>query len=64
MKKHHWHKAPPRGMSNALATIHRFTVVRLSDKAERFTDTLPASRIRKSPDFRVWDNQLNAEWVD
>jgi len=59
MSKHHWHKAPPRGMTNAMASVYRFTVIRLSDKAERFTRHLPGPKIRKSPDFLVWDNDKN-----
>lgn len=62
--RHTWHKAPARGCQNPLAETHRFTVVRLSDKSERFTDRLPGPRLRKSPDFMVWDNRLNAEWID
>ena len=63
-QKHHWHPAPKRGCTNPHAETHRFTVVRLNDKAERFSDTLPGVRTRKSPDFMVWDNRLNAEWID
>lgn len=59
-----WQKAPAKGCTTPMAGLHRFTTVRLSDKAERFTDTLPPKRLRLSPDYMVWDNQLNAEWVD
>jgi len=52
-----WHKAPARGCNNPLAETHRYTVVRLSDKAERFTDRKP----KPSPNFTVWDNRENRE---
>ncbi len=52
-----WHKAPARGCTNTLAETHRFTIVRLSDKAERFTDRKP----RKSPNIMIWDNRENCE---
>jgi hypothetical protein len=52
-----WHKAPARGCENPLAKTHRYTVVRLSDKAERFTDHKP----RPSANQMIWDNRENQE---
>jgi hypothetical protein len=46
-------------MANAMASVYRFTVIRLTDKAERFARHLPGPKIRKSPDFLVWDNEKN-----
>lgn len=61
MKTHHWSAAPARGMANTASQIYRYTVVRLRDNRERFTDRLPRVEIRKSPDFLVWNNKLNQE---
>lgn len=52
-----WHPAPPRGGKNPKAELFRYTVVRLSDRAERFTDRKPKS----SPNTMVWDNRENCE---
>jgi hypothetical protein len=62
--KTNWHKAPARGCRNILSETHRYTVVRLRDKAERFTDRLPRIEIRKSLDFMVWDNRENTETTE
>lgn len=56
-----WHKAPARGCSNTLAELYKFTIVRLSDRAERFTDRRPRPEILKSADFTVWNNRQNCE---
>ena len=52
-----WEKAPKRGTRNPKAEVFRFTVVRLADKAERFTNRKPAHR----DDQMIWDNVKNAE---
>lgn len=52
-----WEKAPKRGTRNPKAELFRFTVIRLADKAERFTNRKPAHR----DDQMVWDNVKNAE---
>jgi len=56
-----WHKAPRRGCVNPASQLYKFTVVRLSDMAERFTDRKPRAEIVHSPDFTVWDNKANEE---
>lgn len=56
-----WHPAPPRGCRNTLAEIYRYTVVRESDRAERFTDRRPRPEIVQSLGFTVWDNRANEE---
>ena len=56
-----WEKAPPRGCRSPKSELYRFTVVRLSDNAERFTDRKPRLEIRQSSDFMVWDNRENEE---
>lgn len=60
-RKLHWEKAPARGCKNPKSELFRYTVVRLSDNAERFTDRKPRSEILKSSDFMVWDNRENEE---
>jgi ribosomal protein L15 len=52
-----WHKAPARGCTNPKSEMFRFTVVRLSDRAERFTDRKP----KPGPFVMVWDNRENCE---
>jgi len=39
----------------------RYTIVRLSDNYERYTDRLPRIEVRKNPSFMVWDNVENAQ---
>jgi ribosomal protein L15 len=53
-----WSKAPKRGTKNPKAELFRYTVVRLEDKAERFTNRKP---VVESIDFMVWDNAKNCE---
>lgn len=52
-----WLSPPPRGCRNPLAESHRYTIVRLDDRMERFVDRKP----RKTPDIMVWDNEENRE---
>lgn len=52
-----WERAPKRGMKNPKTELFRYTVVRLADKAERFTNRKPAHR----DDQMVWDNKRNCE---
>ena len=52
-----WEKAPKRGCRNPKAELYRFTIVRLDDKAERFTNRKPAHR----DDQMIWDNKNNCE---
>lgn len=54
----HWHPAPARGCHNPAAEFYRYTVRRLSDGAERFTDSRPRVRSDK---YLAWDNQENRE---
>ena len=56
-----WHKAPRRGCKNPTSELYRFTVVRNSDGAERFTDRRPRPEVIHSLDFTVWDNRENCE---
>jgi hypothetical protein len=56
-----WHKAPARGYINTLADLYKFTLVRNSDMAERFTDRRPRPEIIKSADYTVWNNRDNCE---
>lgn len=56
-----WHPAPKRGCRNPQSELFRFTVVRLSDMSERFTDRKPSPSVVRSSDFTVWDNRENAE---
>ena len=56
-----WHKAPARGCTNTIAELYKFTVVRNSDGAERFTDRRPRPEVIKSADFTVWNNRENCE---
>lgn len=56
-----WHKAPRRGGKNPTAALYKFTVVRLADGSERFTDRKPRPEVIQSPDFMVWDNRENCE---
>jgi ribosomal protein L15 len=53
-----WSKAPKKGMKNPKAELFRYTVVRLEDKAERFTNRKP---VVENVDFMVWDNVKNCE---
>lgn len=55
-----WASKPPRGCQNPLSKLFRYTVVRLSDGAERFTDRKPRSDLSRI-DFMVWDNRENEE---
>lgn len=57
--KYTWHKSPERGSKNTASELYKYTVVRLSDKAERFTDRKPRKEICESYDFLVWDNKEN-----
>lgn len=52
-----WEKAPKRGYKNPKAELYRFTVVRLADKAERFTNRKPAHNDGQM----VWDNVKNCD---
>lgn len=63
-RKLHWEKARARGCKNTKSELYRFTVVRLSDNAERFTDRKPRPEILKSLDFMVWNNRENEELRD
>lgn len=45
-------------MKNTLSELYRYTVIRLADDKERFTDRKP--RI-KSSGYLVWDNRENEE---
>ena len=56
-----WHPAPQRGCTNRLAEIYKYTVVRFSDRAERFTDRKPRPGICSSGEFGVWDNRENCK---
>ena len=56
-----WYKAPARGCVNPTSQLYKFTVVRLSDMAERFTDRKPRPEVINSPDFTVWNNRENCE---
>lgn len=56
-----WHKAPKRGCTNTLSELYKFTIVRVSDMAERFTDRRPSPEIIQSADFTVWNNRENCE---
>ena len=56
-----WHKAPARGCNNTLADNYKFTVIRDSDRAERFTDRRPRPEVIKSAEFTVWNNRENTE---
>lgn len=56
--KFHWHPAPARGFINPAAQFYRYTVRRLSDGAERFTDSRPRVRSDK---YIAWDNRENRE---
>jgi hypothetical protein len=60
-RKHHWEKAPARGCKNTKSELYRYTVVRLSDKAERFTDRKPRPEIFASGEYMTWDNRHNEE---
>lgn len=56
-----WHNAPKRGCINPASELYRFTIVRNSDMAERFTDRKPRPEVIESADFTVWDNRENCE---
>lgn len=56
--KFQWHPAPARGCHNPAAEFYRYTVRRLSDGAERFTDSRPRVRSDK---YLAWDNKENCE---
>jgi len=56
-----WHKAPRRGCKNTMSEFYKFTVVRLTDNAERFTDRKPRPEVIKSLNFMVWDNRENCQ---
>jgi len=48
-------------MKNPASQFYRFTVIRLSDSAERFTDRRPAPATLRNLDRMVWDNLNNCE---
>lgn len=52
-----WTKPAPRGCKNPTSELHRYTIVRLSDSFERFTDRKP----KRSPNQMIWDNKENRE---
>lgn len=54
-------KPSKKGKEKWESASDRYTVVRLSDKAERHTDRLPRIEMRKNPNFMVWDNVENAQ---
>ena len=60
-QKRNWSKAPARGCTNPASELYRYTVIRNSDRAERFTDRLPRIEIRKNLDYTVWNNAENRE---
>ena len=54
----------PEGAGNIYrndSATHRYTVIRNSDKFERFTDRRPRPEVINSLDFTVWDNRENCE---
>lgn len=56
-----WFPEPRRGCKNPRSELYRFTVIRLSDSRERFTDRRPRPEIFRSLDFMVWNNRDNCE---
>lgn len=56
----HWQKPPVRGMRNPLSEFYKFTVVRLFDSKERFTNRKPRKDLNPI-NFMVWDNEENQE---
>ena len=57
--KPNYYPSPPRGMKNPLAANCRFTICRLADGKERFSDRRPS--LRKPWNWLVWDNEKNCE---
>lgn len=55
-----YQKPPARGMKNPLSEFYRYTVIRLSDSMERFTDRKPRKDLCKI-NYMVWDNRENCE---
>ena len=51
----------PKGHARWVEAPARYTVIRLSDRAERYTDRMPRVEVRRSPAFMVWDNQEKRE---
>lgn len=56
----HWQTPPKKGMKNPLSEIYKFTVVRLFDGKERFTNRKPRKDLNRI-DFMVWNNEENQE---
>jgi hypothetical protein len=56
-----WTKSPARGTTAPASQVHRYTVVRLSDMAERYTDRRPHHSTLSNPDRMTWDNQNQTE---
>jgi hypothetical protein len=56
----HWQAPPAKGMKNPLSNLYKFTIVRLSDSNERFTNRKPRKDLNRI-DFMVWDNEENQE---
>ena len=59
MTKHQWHPAPARGTKNRLSEFFKYTVVRLDDSKERFSDRKPRKEVCSSYKFIVWNNREN-----
>lgn len=56
-----WFPEPRRGCKNTLMELYKFTVIRLSDRKERFTDRRPRPEIFRDLDMMVWNNRENRE---
>lgn len=56
-----WFPPPKRGCKNPMQSAYRFTVVRLTDKFERFTNRKPRPEIFSDIDMMVWDNENNCK---
>jgi ribosomal protein L15 len=55
--KTQYYPQPKRGTKNPKSELFRYTVIRLKDQAERFTDRKP----KVSLNFMTWDNRENCE---